>query len=107
MAAKPLTDMERDVLVPNKIFPHPDGKAWTKCCIGPRDGEFCRCFVRKPKGRKSRLDEHIEGDSHASWTDIALKLIAAKGRFFCVHRKDDGYHRECAGWFAKFGKGRV
>ena len=95
-----------------KIVPHPDGKAWDKCCNSadhppPSGGvdldteSSCMCFMRKPRRGTSRFEKF----RHCSDTK---QVMAEKGRFMCPHRMtDDGYHRECAGWAARFAKERL
>ena len=121
--APPLTPMEQAILGGNfGIKPHPDGKPWPKCCGKPGDDSDlfggCKCFVRKPPDKESRLDRVLAGDpsmkfpsgfrptSEEEYQKIVAETkqcIAENGRFFCVHRStDDGFHRECAGWAAKF-----
>jgi hypothetical protein len=34
---------------------------------------------------------------------LMTALLKDEGRFFCMHRHDDGYLRVCAGWAAVFG----
>ncbi len=92
---QPATKAEQDGLGGVLIKPHPDGKPWSKCCIGPADdGLSCQCFMRKPRLNRSRHD--------GTFYNQMAPLKAENGRFFCDHRRtEDGYHRECAGWYAK------
>ena len=109
MTVAPPTRLEVSTLgyLGNNIISHPDGKAWTKCCTGNADNldQECQCFMKRPRGKRSRF----MGGGLFNWFEDKrlVEMVEKKARFFCVHRKtDDGYHRECAGWFAKFGKGR-
>ena len=63
--------------------PHPDGKAWPKCCQKTETGDNCNCAF-------------IDGRSH--------DMDCTQPPFFCGHRiTKDGYIRVCAGWDAKYG----
>lgn len=94
--AAPVTQAEREALmVGDVITPHPDGEPWAKCCRSMGDNDYsCQCFMRKPKKSKSRYEN--------TWKkhQLVTRLIEEGGRFFCVHRKDGGCLRECAGWAA-------
>ena len=126
---KPLTEAEENAIYdyPGTVNPHPDGQPWPRCCGQKNDkslseqagsgGFGCQCVMRKPPGKPSRCDIIMQGGSavmsNGTLVDVSdahHRLIALhdeKGRFFCVHRKtDDGYHRECAGWYAKYGRDR-
>ena len=89
-------DLNRGSIDP---MPHPDGQPWVKCCKGVMDNDqHCQCFMKKPTNNISRCEEF------AGHADVAESMTNGQDRFFCVHRKtDDGYHRICAGWAAKFG----
>lgn len=83
------------------LDPHPDGKAWPKCCKGMSDG-LCCAFVPNqyggPRINKKAKRRYFEGDG-----EIGGKPVSSIP-FMCVHRStDDGYHRVCAGWDACFG----
>lgn len=117
-SVKPLTPLENKLVKGhqyNSIKPHPDGQPWTKCCGTKGTVESgCMCLMRKPTAGSSRYENILNGTGMYQYMDrvtirdAAEKLIkaAAKNdRFFCCHRTtDDGYHRECAGWAAKFHK---
>lgn len=99
MTAKPVTEAEKNALRGLPFNPHPDGKPWDKCC-GTKQDEQCMCLIRKPKNGLSRYDR--------IFTEWAFAVVGVKqslailqqeqGRFFCVHRLDEGFNRECAGW---------
>ncbi len=96
-----VTDAEQKVLPNNLLNPHPDGKPWDKCC-GTKSELVCMCLMRKPTQEISRYQAIIAyarpgGNSSGD----LLALEKEGGRFFCVHRTDEGYNRECAGWSAK------
>lgn len=96
---KKTTKAEERVLDSFSLNPHPDGQPWTKCCTGNHENESetqCQCFMKKPRRSKSRFDFIVERVSPG-----VQQLVEEGGRFFCVHRKDGEYHRECAGWFAR------
>ncbi len=105
----PLTQAELDI-VPIRPNPHPDGHPWAKCC-GTKTDVNCMCLMRKPKNEPSRFRKMLDNlyqfnpFSQNALSQIArrklLKCVAEKGRFFCIHRMDGEYHRECAGWAAK------
>lgn len=100
MTAKPLTDTEKVLMHGfwRDINPHPDNKAWSKCCR-PENRAFGnekndpQCFCRR---------NALNGKARRDWAifrDRADKVAAEGGRFFCAHQKtEDGYHRECGGW---------
>lgn len=93
---KPITEAEQRAVSGYHINQHPDGQPWPGCC-GSKGGTQCQCLMRKPKNSSSRF----------SWLkDLSTlsRLLAEKGRFFCIHRKDGEYHRECGGWAAKITK---
>lgn len=103
MACKPVTETERKVIgflmTPT---PHPDGKPWGKCC-GEANDTDCMCLMRKPRNEPSRFNKILKGLYNPVDADGLARLAMENGRFFCMHRKtDDGFHRECAGWAAKF-----
>lgn len=102
---KPVTQAEQDALSTHKLNPHPDGKPWVKCCRdSKRDNDrSCQCFMKKPRGRPSRFEYFIRWNSPVA--KKVRELAETRQRFFCVHRKDGDYHRECAGWAAKFKTG--
>lgn len=83
------------------VKPHPDGQPWTKCCKANDDTTTCcQCFMKKPKAAPSRYEKHRSQTPH-DYPSID-SLEAEGGRFFCMHRlTEDGFNRECAGWFAK------
>jgi hypothetical protein len=104
---QPLTEAEKATVTGYQgpeVTPHPDGKPWDKCC-GDKNtlnsaghANSCQCFMRKPRNAPSRF-------SNLASFDSVKALIKESGRFFCCHRTtDDGFHRECAGWAAKFTK---
>ena len=63
--------------------PHPDGKAWPKCCRKTETGDSCNCAF---------MDNRLED------------INDTQPPFFCGHRTtEDGYIRVCAGWDAKYG----
>lgn len=101
---KPVTIAEQEALGLTTLLPHPDGKPWGKCC-GEKGDKLCMCLMRKPKNDQSRFDLIMGEPTLSSFAKNSLvPVVAENGRFFCVHRKtDDGFHRECAGWAAKFG----
>ena len=110
MTAKPLTPEESDPAHYGQDLPqpHPDGKPWDKCCTSIIDSPSgCQCLMKRPQfAGKSRFTEIMAGGFGGSnqGKKALQSVIDTKGRFFCVHRKtDDGFHRECAGWAAKFG----
>jgi hypothetical protein len=58
--------------------------------------------MRKPPNGSSRFDT-FGGENSPTNFDV----IAKGGRFMCCHRMtEDGYHRECGGWYAKYGRHR-
>lgn len=95
---KLLTKTEQQAVGFTQLAPHPDGQPWSKCCRGRNDNEYgCQCFMKKPRNAPSRNDSFAYS--------CVRDLKAEGGRFFCIHRETtDGFHRECAGWAAKFGK---
>lgn len=110
---KPLTEAELEMMTGFNANPHPDDKPWDKCCGTKQD---CLCAMRKvPAGDRifgnpisaaeNRVDFMLRSDDPRSQVEKGQmkNIMAENGRFFCVHRKtDDGYHRECAGWAAKY-----
>jgi hypothetical protein len=76
------------------LKPHPDARPWAKCC-GP-------CLMRPVFGA-SRLTLVLRDENSSG---VVTDLIKENGRFYCVHRKDGDYHRECAGWARLFPFGR-
>lgn len=93
----PVTVAESNAIGGEKINPAPDGRPWDKCCSHPNDDNFgCQCFMKKPANHNSRFDWHIKMVG-----SVIHRLLDEKGRFFCIHRTDGEYHRECAGWAAK------
>lgn len=100
----PITQAEEVGCLGYDINAHPDGKPWTKCCTGlDTSGRLntCQCLMRKPPGGDSRYDASLDTSGSSLFLGLD-QLKAEKGRFFCTHRKDGEYHRECAGWAAKF-----
>jgi len=99
-----LTYAENHINGAGNARPHPDGKPWDKCCSSEDDTDyFCQCFMKKPRKGTSRYERDVNGRKYGRgiWP-LVERLENEGGRFFCIHRKtDDGYHRECAGWFAK------
>lgn len=86
------------------INPHPDGEPWVKCCSHPLDNTVaCQCFAKKPINGSSRLESYLSGLPafgivHPDFVKPIQQAFEAKERFFCIHRKDGNFHRECAGW---------
>lgn len=89
---------------PLSHHPHPDGKAWPKCCknVGGLDGKLCCAFV--PNQEFGPRLTKKEGARELVYTPGSSSGRVDKTPFVCVHRTtDDGYHRVCAGWDACFG----
>lgn len=83
------------------LTPHPDGKAWPKCCRDNADGLSC-AFV-KDQGGGARLTNH-DGDKKVFYGSEGELVQPKDVPFMCCHRTtDDGYYRVCAGWDACFG----
>lgn len=112
MTAKPLTKAESEALMNLPIVPHPDGKPWDKCCgtnEKPSEKHIgCLCMMRRPANEPSRFTQILQrAENDSRYEKASCKalehLIQENGRFMCFHRKtEDGFHRECAGWAAKF-----
>lgn len=83
--------------------PHPDGKAWPKCC---RDGKIADesvdcAFIRDQCGG-ARLTKGMT--ARMSVYSGSGTVVIRETPFMCCHRStDDGYYRVCAGWDACFG----
>lgn len=110
---RPLTQTEITAICNSVVLPHPDGQPWTKCCGDKANNEDgCMCLMRKPKNGRSRYTKgmtelkspQMAPEIRSGWISLE-NLRKEGGRFFCVHRTtEDGFHRECAGWAAKFNK---
>lgn len=89
------------------LSPHPDGKAWPKCCKdlpceANSEGKVSCAFVHNQE-YGARLDINKGDDTRMYSAGTPLARVN-ETPFMCVHRKtDDGYHRVCAGWDACFG----
>jgi hypothetical protein len=88
-----------------KLSPHPDGKAWPKCCKGvfhQSTGLVSCAFVPNQIGG-ARLYKDT-GDRRYALEGPVGRSQVQDTPFMCCHRStDDGYHRVCAGWDACFG----
>lgn len=90
------------------LNPHPDGKAWSKCCKNTEDG-LCCAFVRtQANGARITPSQgtHRAGSYPIKFHSNKLKK-ASQVPFFCCHRLDGEYHRVCAGWDAVFGNKHI
>lgn len=66
------------------VFPHPDGKPQAKAC------PECAFRTSNPQGLSP--DDFV-------WLD--LQMAIGGFTFYCNHRLEAGYARECACWAAK------
>lgn len=86
------------------LIPHPDGKAWPKCCRGHviDDKPPLDCAFIKNQNGGARL--RVNDASRIMAYDGQCMAKVKNTPFICAHRStDDGYHRVCAGWDACFG----
>lgn len=84
-----------------RLTPHPDGKAWPKCCRHNEDGLCCAFIKTQESG--ARLD-HESGERRCAYGSELIRRTVKNTPFMCAHRStDDGYYRVCAGWDACFG----
>lgn len=115
---KPITEAETTAVCNTAVVPHPDGQPWPKCCGDKKTEQSqCTCLMRKPRYGRPRyaiiMDMLARPRTYGITSDQEPAITSGKalerlqsegGRFFCVHRMDGKYHRECAGWAAKFNK---